>query len=169
MQVTENTIQQDRMLIARIAVGREGPLQKVGDDWPAGILVGFFHLYQKLNIQGCVFAHEGCSRRFVAHDQWDVGHAVGVPLFDQLGDLSATEAAGVLEIAQLHTTVMFVAPKMNKAFDLFNRAKLGLVQVDHHFWMINPLANSPQNTASGLFSLGNTDLHSGSYFIGQAR
>ena len=33
--------------------------------------------------------------------------------------------------------------------------------------MINPLANSPQITASGSFLLGNTGLRSGSYLIGQ--
>jgi hypothetical protein len=27
--------------------------------------------------------------------------------------------------------------------DLFNRAKLGFIHVDHHFWMINPPASSP--------------------------
>ena len=33
--------------------------------------------------------------------------------------------------------------------------------------MINPLNNSPQIVASGSFLLGNTELPSGSYLIGQ--
>lgn len=32
---------------------------------------------------------------------------------------------------------------VKKLRDLFNRAKLGLIHVDHHFWMINPPASSP--------------------------
>ena len=51
--------------------------------------------------------------------------------------------------------------------DLFNRAQLGLVHVDHHLGMINPLANSPQIMASGSFLRGNTAPCSGSYLIGQ--
>ncbi|MBP9906350.1 MAG: hypothetical protein KBF66_12370, partial [Rhodoferax sp.] len=39
--------------------------------------------------------------------------------------------------------------------------------VDHHLGMINPLANSPQITASGSFLRGNTVPCSGSYLIGQ--
>jgi hypothetical protein len=78
----------------------------------------------------------------------------------------------VLEVAQQHATLAFVAPGVVKAFehpadvrvtlhvaavgckrdfgaggekllDLFNRAKLGFIHVDHHFWMINPPASSP--------------------------
>ena len=93
-------------------------------------------------------------------------------------NLGAAVAAGVLQVAQQHTTVMLAAPGVVKAFeytadvcitlqiatvgrkrnfgtrrekllDLFNRAQLGLIHVDHHFWMINPLTNSPQITASG--------------------
>jgi hypothetical protein len=51
--------------------------------------------------------------------------------------------------------------------DLFDHAKLGLIHVDHHFWMISPASNSPQTAASGSFLLGNTGLRSGSHLIGQ--
>ena len=43
---------------------------------------------------------------------------------------------------------------IKKLIDLFNRAQLGLIHVDHHFQMINPLSNSPQMTASGSFLIG---------------
>jgi hypothetical protein len=140
-----------------------------------------------------------CERRyrgFVALDQRDAGQTVGVPLFDQPGELGAAVAAGVLEVAQQHATVVFTATRVVKAFehpadvrvtlhvaavgrkrdfgaavkkllDLFNRAKPRLIHVDHHFWMINPLTNSPQIVASGSFLLGNTGQPSGSCLIGQ--
>lgn len=54
-----------------------------------------------------------------------------------------------------------------KLLNLFNRAQLGLIHVDHHFWMIIPLTNSPQITVSGSFLVGNTGCFSGSYLIGQ--
>jgi hypothetical protein len=111
-------------------------------------------------------------------------------------ELGAAVVAGVLQVAQQDTTIMLVAPGVVKAFeyaadvgvalyvaavgckcdfgtggqelfDLFNRAKLGLIHVDHHLWMINPLAKSPQITASGSSLVGNTGLRSDSYLIGQ--
>ena len=91
-----------------------------------------------------------------------------MPLFDQTGDLGAAVAAGVLEVAQQNATAVFTATRVVKAFehpadmrvplhvacvgrksnfgtavkkllDLFNRAKLGLIHVDHHFWISNNL------------------------------
>jgi plasmid stability protein len=55
---------------------------------------------------------------------------------------------------------------VKKLLDLFNRAELGFIHVDHHFWMINQPASSPQIAASGSFLLGNTGPRSGSYLIG---
>ena len=168
--------------VAHIAVVRVGPFQEVDDGRAADVLVSFVHLHQKLNIQGCVLACEGRCRGLVVLDERDLGQAVGVPLFDQSGDLGAAVAAGVLQVTQQHATVMPAAPGVVKALehpadvgvslhvvavgrkrnvctggkkllDLFYRAQLGLIHVDHHFWMINLLSDSPQITASGSFPI----------------
>jgi hypothetical protein len=101
--------------VAHIAVVRVGPFQEVDDGRAADVLVSFVHLHQKLNIQGCVLACEGRCRGLVVLDERDLGQAVGVPLFDQSGDLGAAVAAGVLQVTQQHATVMPAAPGVVKA------------------------------------------------------
>jgi hypothetical protein len=108
---------------------------------------------------------------------------VGMSLFGPSGERGAAVAAGVVELAQQHATLVFTATRAVKAFehpadvrvtlhlttvggkcnlgtgakqvfDLFNRVKLGLIHVDHYFWVISPTSNSPQIMASGSFLIG---------------
>jgi hypothetical protein len=108
---------------------------------------------------------------------------VGMSLFGPSGERGAAVTAGVVELAQQHATLVFTATRAVKAFehpadvrvtlhlttvggkrnlgtgakqllDLFNRVKLGLIHVDHYFWVISPTSNSPQIMASGSFLIG---------------
>ena len=81
-------------------VGREDPFQKVGNGWPADVLMGLAHLHQKRDIRSGVLACEGRCRGTVTFDQWDTGQTVVVPARHQSRDLGAAVVAGVLEVAQ---------------------------------------------------------------------
>jgi hypothetical protein len=119
---------------------------------------------------------------------------VGLSLFGPSGERGAAVAAGVVELAQQHATLVFTATRAVKAFehpaevrvalhlitvggkcnlgtgakqvlDFFNRAKLGLIHVDHYFlddqpylkfaanygfrliphWVIPPISTEPKS------------------------
>jgi hypothetical protein len=147
--------------VAQVAVVREGSPQEVNDGWAADIIVRFIHLHQTLDIERRLLARKRVRRSAVALDKRNAGQAIAEPLSHQPGDLGTNVAAGVLQVAQQYATVTPAAAGVVKALeyaadvgvtfnvaavgrerdfgtsvkkllDFFNRAKLGLIHVDHH-------------------------------------